>query len=137
MPALPWRSFRKAEPDRDYLVLLSALPLKSYLALPRFLRFTRQVQRQLNTAPGLLGYSLLARLGRKQFWTLSVWEDEQALGEFVETVPHRTVMTALQSDMGETQFLRWTIRGDAYPPSWKLALTRAVQQSQEGGGSVP
>ncbi len=126
MPALRWRSFRKAEPDREYLVLLSALPLKSYRALPRFLRFSRQVQRQMKTAPGLVGYSLLARLWRKQFWTLSVWEDEQALMDFVNAVPHRAVMHALQPDMGETQFLRWAIRGDAYPPSWKAALARAI-----------
>ncbi|HWU37604.1 MAG TPA: antibiotic biosynthesis monooxygenase [Candidatus Acidoferrum sp.] len=137
MPALRWRSFRTAEPDRDYLALLSELPLKSYLALPRFLRFTRQVQRQLKTAPGLVGYSLLARLWRKQFWTLSVWEDEQALMDFVNAVPHRAVMPALQPDMGETQFLRWTIRGDAYPPSWEAALARTISQSPGGLPSPP
>jgi hypothetical protein len=126
MPALRWRSFRKAEPDREYLVLLSELPLKSYRALPRFLRFSRQVQRQLKMAPGLVGYSLLARLWRKQFWTLSVWEDEEALMDFVNAVPHRAVMHALQPDLGETQFLRWAIRGDAYPPSWDAALARAI-----------
>ncbi len=129
MPALRWRSFRKAEPDREYLVLLSELPLQSYRALPRFLRFTRQVQRQLKTASGLVGYSLLARLGRKRFWTLSVWEDERALMDFVDAVPHRMMMHALQPDLGETQFLRWAIRGDAYPPSWKAALARAIPPS--------
>ena len=81
MLPLPWRSFRTAEPDREYLVLLSKLPLRSYRALPRVLRLTRQVQRQLRTAPGLLGYSLLAGLWQKQFWTLSVWEDEQGSGD--------------------------------------------------------
>ena len=136
MPALRWRSFHKAEPDREYLVRVTALPLKSFLALPRLLRFSRQVQRQLKTAPGLVGYSLLARLWRRQFWTLSVWENEQALTDFVDAVPHRTVMHALQPDMGETQFLRWTIRGDVYPPSWKAALAR-ISQSQGGPPSPP
>ncbi len=112
MPALRWRSFRNAEPGREYLVLLSALPPRS--------------KGRLQTAPGLVGYSLRARLWRKRFWTLSVWEDEPALMDFVDAVPHRTVMHALQPDLGETQFLRWGIRRDAYPPSWNAALARAI-----------
>ena len=132
MLPLPWRSFRTAEPDREYLVLLSKLPLRSYRALPRFLRLTRQVQRQLRTAPGLLGYSLLAGLWQKQFWTLSVWEDEQGLRGFVDALPHYTVMTALQPDMGETQFLRWVIPGTVYPPSWNEALARAMSRPPSG-----
>jgi hypothetical protein len=82
------------EPEREYLALLTTLPLRSYGAMPRFLRFARQIQRQLRGAPGLLGYSVLARPWRKQFWTLSVWEGEQALMDFVNAVPHRSVEPA-------------------------------------------
>jgi hypothetical protein len=88
MPALPWKMICPVESEREYLALLTALPLRSYGAMPRFLRFTRQIQRQLSRALGLLGYSLLARPLRKQFWTLSVWEHEQALMEFVRQIPH-------------------------------------------------
>jgi heme-degrading monooxygenase HmoA len=132
MPALPFRTLQPPAEGREYVAWLTALPLQSCWAIPRFLRFTRQIQRQLQGSPGLLGYSLLARLWRRQFWTLSVWEDEQALLEFVEAVPHRTVMHALQPDLGETHFLRWAIRGDAFPPSWKAALARALFQASGG-----
>jgi len=118
------------------VVLLSELPLKSYLANPGFLQFSRQVQRQLSNAPGLLGYSLLARIARKKSWTLSVWESERGLLEFVHAEPHQNVMTALQSDMGATRFVRWTIQGAAYPPTWDEAFARATQQPQ-GGTSPP
>ncbi len=131
MPALPWKTFHTVEPTREYLVLLSELPVKSYTAFPRLLRLTFQVQQQLGRSPGLIGYSLFARLRRKQFWTLSVWEDEEALMEFVEAVPHRTVMSALRPDLGPTQFIRWAIRGDAYPPTWHGALARATVESQD------
>ena len=83
----------------------------------------------MRTAPGLLGYSLLAQLRQKQFWTLPVWEDEQGLRGFVDAVLHHTVMTALQPDMGETQFLRWAIPGTVYPLSWSEALARAHRPS--------
>ena len=136
MPALPWKTFRNVTREREYVVLLSELPLKSYLANPGFLRFSRQVQRQLSNAPGLLGYSLLARIVRKKFWTLSVWESERALMEFVHAEPHQNVMTALQSDMGATRLVRWTIQGAAYPPTWDEAFARTTQQPQ-GGTSPP
>ncbi len=126
MPALPWRTFRPAMREREYLVPLSELPLKSYTVVPSFLRFVVEVKKQLASAAGLIGYSLFARLGSKQFWTLSVWEDEDSLMAFVDAVPHRTAMRALQPDMAETQFIRWAIRGDAYPPMWKEAFARAT-----------
>jgi heme-degrading monooxygenase HmoA len=132
MPALPWRTFRPPRREDEYLVLLSELPLKSYRALPRFLRFVVQITRQLASAPGLIGYSLFARLGSKQFWTLSVWEDEDALMAFVNAAPHRTVMRALQPNMGETQFIRWAIRGDSYPPMWNEAIARATSPPFNG-----
>jgi len=37
----------------------------------------------LEESRGLIGYSLLAHLLEKRFWTLSLWEDEDALMDFV------------------------------------------------------
>ena len=61
MPALPWTSSGAVEPDREYLVLASELPLRRYQATLTFARLVLQVRRQLARAPGLVGYSLLAR----------------------------------------------------------------------------
>ncbi len=135
MVVLPRKTFRHPERGREYLVLLTELPLRSYMALPRLLRFTRQVQQTLHRAPGLLGYSLLARPMRKQFWTLSVWENQTALMAFVQGAPHRAVMAALQPAMGPTRFIRWTIPGDGYPPTWEDAFARVVQQPSSGRAS--
>ncbi|HZD69393.1 MAG TPA: hypothetical protein VFA45_10905 [Actinomycetes bacterium] len=38
MPALPWTSIRTVEPDREYLVLAGALPLRRFWATPGFMR---------------------------------------------------------------------------------------------------
>ena len=89
-----WMSFAKASPDREYLALMSYLPLKKVRMIPRFISYTREIQTQLSQAKGLIGYSLRAKPLRRAFWTLSVWEDENALMEFVSNPPHHHVMTA-------------------------------------------
>ena len=124
MPAKPWVTFRQPDPDREYLVLLSELPLQCFRDLGVFLLYTWRIQGQLRRTPGVLGYSLLAHIFKRQFWTLSVWESEAALQQFVVDNPHGEVMTALQGKMGQTHFMRWSIRGSAFPPSWQDALTR-------------
>ncbi len=124
MPAKPWVTLRRPDPEREYLVLLSALPLKRFRDLGTFLLSTWRIQDQLRRTPGLLGYSLLARILQRQFWTLSVWEGEAALQQFVVEHPHSHVMLALREKMGQTHFVRWSIRGSEFPPRWQEALAR-------------
>jgi hypothetical protein len=73
---------------------------------------------------GVLGYSVLARPLSKQFWTLSAWKDDAALGTFVQYPPHVRIMTALTPHMGETKFVRWMVKGFQMPLSWEDALSR-------------
>jgi hypothetical protein len=125
---MPWKALAAVESEREYLVLLSYLPLRKYNKVPLFFLYTFQIQRQLAKAPGAIGYSLRAKpLGRK-FWTLSVWENEQALRGFVENVPHGQVMKALLPDMARTAFTRWRVPGSAIPPNWDDATRRASQE---------
>ncbi|HEX8137471.1 MAG TPA: DUF3291 domain-containing protein [Pyrinomonadaceae bacterium] len=119
-----WKSFASIDPEREYLAQLSYLPLKSYRAIPRFLRYTSQIERQLAESRGLAGYSLQAQLLGKRFWTLSVWEDEQALMEFVYRLPHSDVMKSLISHMAQTKFTQWKTKGSALPPPWADAKAR-------------
>ena len=122
MPASPWRSFRKAEPERDYLALLSFLPLKTFWRIPAFFLGTARILKQLAAAQGLIGYSVLARPMAKNFWTLSVWEDEAALDTFIRHPPHVRLMTSLTPHMGKTKFVRWVVKGSGLPLLWDDAL---------------
>jgi hypothetical protein len=67
VPAKPWVTLRRLDPDREYLVLLSELPLKRFRDLGAFLLYTWRIQAQLRHTPGLLGYSLLAHILERQF----------------------------------------------------------------------
>ncbi len=122
MPTTPWKTSFQPDPDREYLALLTVLPVKHYRTIPRFLGYTRRIEAQLAETVGLVGYSLRAEFLHRRFWTLSVWEDEGALQQFVHQGFHPGVMTVLVPDMGETNFVRHPIKGSEYPPSWKSAL---------------
>jgi len=60
----------------------------------------------------------------RHFWTLSVWEDEALLMEFVRNEPHRAIMMRLRRHMGNRDFVRWKLSGSAVPPSWRESLKR-------------
>ena len=124
MPTAPWRSFVTPEGDREYLALLSYLPLNKWRAMPRFLRYSSQIRGQLSDSEGLIGYSLDANILSRKFWTLSVWEDEQSLQRFVQRPPHDRVMTDLLPDMGQTEFFYWEVNGSSVPPDWEEAKQR-------------
>ena len=76
MTALPWVARREVHPGTTYVAMVSELPLASHRAIPRFLRHTRRIRRQLAAADGLVGYALKADLWNKTFWTYSVWVDQ-------------------------------------------------------------
>jgi hypothetical protein len=120
----PWVTFRQPDQNREYLVLLTELPLKRFRDLGRFLLYTFRIQSRLRQTPGLLGYALGTQVLKREFWTLSVWEGEAALQQFVNEHPHSQVMRALEGKMGETRFIRWHLRGTELPPQWEDAFTR-------------
>src|SRR5437867_5722007 len=102
MVDLPWQSVHPADHQRQYLALLSYLPLKGYRKMWIFSRHVRAIRRELAETPGLIGYSLRAKLLRHRFLTLSVWAEDPALTAFVGDEAHRTTREARGSHMHTT-----------------------------------
>jgi hypothetical protein len=125
MAQLPWTSLSRLDPDLNYVVVVTYLPIKTLWGLPYFLYYTRRVQSQLKSARGLMGYSLLTHIVAKRFWTLSVWQDEVVLTEFVHKHPHNEAMSVLRRYMGGTAIVGWSLTGAAVPPSWAEAMDRS------------
>ena len=124
MPALPWKSFAAPQRGREYHAVLSYLPLNKFRAMPKFMRYTFQIRRELAASKGLVGYSLDANVLSRDFWTLSVWQDRESLRRFVQRNPHGRVMTDLLPDMGQTRFLPFKVDGSSIPPDWEGAKRR-------------
>jgi hypothetical protein len=126
---LPWKAFSEPQPEREYLLVLTFLPLRRLAKLPVFLGSVRKIRHQLDAGPdGLIGYSLLAKPLRSNYWTLSAWEGDDALGRFIEESPHREVMQALPNVLTGFRVTRWTSPGTAVPPAWEDALARGEAQ---------
>ena len=123
MPAMPWKSLGEPEPEREYLCLLTYLPLGRLSKLPAFLKYVRAVQRQLDETEGVVGYALRAKPLSRRFWTLSAWENEERLSEFVRETPHRDAMSLSRSLSG-FKTTRFSVAGSSVPPSWDNALAR-------------
>jgi quinol monooxygenase YgiN len=128
---MPWVALDEPVADREYLALLSYLPLKTFRGLPIFFRFAVTVIKQMRAAPGALGFSLRAKVIARNFWTLSAWKDEQALRDFVVKLPHIEAMKALNPYMGPTNFTQWKVTGAALPLRWEDAMRRSQQGAQE------
>jgi hypothetical protein len=127
----PWKTLAPADSNREYFALLSYLPLNKYGAIPAFFRFSFQIQKQLRTTPGAVGYSLRAKLFSRNFWTLSAWTEEKSLMDFVMKIPHEQAIKAMLPHMGPTKFTKSKVLGSALPLRWE----EAMQRSQKGESS--
>ena len=137
MPTVAWRNTATVDPNAQYLLLASCLPLRSIAKVPWFLRLTTSVVRQLERADGLVGYSLRAQPFARTFWTLSAWTDVRALAAFVRETPHQGVMAKLRPHMGPTRFTTWTAPGSALPMPWNVAIGHLNSSSARDRGAPP
>ena len=110
----PWETIAAPDPNREYLALLSYLPLKSYRKTLDLTRRAGQVAGQLADTSGLIGFTFRAKILGHRFWTLSVWEDEDALMAFVGKDPHRGTMAALGSYMEDPRFTDGPSKGSRF-----------------------
>jgi len=117
----PWKSLAAPREGKEYVALLSFLPLKRHRTIPKLVRMMFAIQSQLAKSHGLIGYSLGAEPMAKRFWTVSAWEDQQALRDFVEEIPHIRIMQELAPHMGKTEFAQWTVRASGIPIPWSVA----------------
>ena len=132
MPALPWLAVGTPDPDADLIVMASRLPLRSHSDIPRFLRHTWRIRRQLARSPGLIGYSLDAHPLAKTFWTVSAWQSRPDLGAFDRTTPHAEAKGALRSAMMPSTFVMWRCRPEDLPITWAEARERVAAASGAG-----
>lgn len=127
---MPWKDIAPIDSSKEYLALLTYLPLKKHRTIARFFWSTFAIQKQLADSAGILGYALRAKPLQKDFWTMSAWLDEKSLMDFILRIPHSQVMRDLAPHMGPTKFTRWKVSGSDLPLRWDVAMQRAKQGMQ-------
>ena len=118
---LPWVQTTLDHRQDEYHCLASQLPLNRYRDIPRFLLWTLRIRKQLKTAPGLIGYSLKADLFRKTFATLSAWENQNQMMNFVRSGAHQKMLADMKERLGPSQFVEWQAPASKLPLTWELA----------------
>jgi hypothetical protein len=130
VPTLPWITPNRPGPQvSTALVMASKLQVRSFKDVPRFFRQSLVAWKQVKTAPGALGASLIAQPLKRTFWTLSAWESREQLYVYARTEPHKTVMTSLRSTMNESVFTFWEVPVDELPINWADARRRLAEQA--------
>ena len=61
MAAKLWVTLRPPDPDRQYLALLTELPLARFRDLSKFFVYTFRIEAQLKKTPEVVGHSLNSR----------------------------------------------------------------------------
>jgi hypothetical protein len=129
MPKMPWTrgQFRG---DTELHVLASRLPLNRYRDVPRFLRWTLKIRRQLISDPGCAGFTLDAQLASKTFWTLSAWKDRDAMMRFVRSGEHSAMLADMAGRLGTSNFAESATASTDLPLDWAAARQRLAEQHQ-------
>jgi hypothetical protein len=130
VPTLPWTIPNQATPNTQAFVMASRFEVRSAKDVPRFFLKSLSAWRQVRSAPGALGASLIAQPLRRTFFTLSAWEGRDALYVFARTEPHRSIMSGLRSTMRESTFTFWELPVEELPLTWVDAKRRLAEQAR-------
>ena len=103
-------------------VSVTRLRLRSARFLPGFALHAARSLGQIKRAPGFSGGSLLADR-RWTFWTMTAWDDRDAMLGYMTSGNHRTAMPHLLGWCDEASVVHWDQTGPALP-SWPEADRR-------------
>ena len=103
-------------------VSITRLRLRSVRFLPAFALHAFRTLAQLKRATGFRGGSLLADR-RWTFWTMTAWDDGQAMRDYMLSGDHKTAMPHLVGWCDEASVVHWDQGEDALP-SWPEADRR-------------
>ena len=74
-----------------------------------------------NEVPGFVGGSF-RNIGQLNWWTMTVWTDEESMLDFVVSEPHASAMADLTNVARSARSTDLEIRADQLPMTWDVAL---------------
>jgi hypothetical protein len=132
-PPTRWKQLAAVDPGREYVAFTSCFFLNSVRRVPAFVARSRHITKQVDTAPGVVGWSLGGNLFKLEFYTLSAWVDAESLRRFVRDGDHLAALEEFEQDLRRKSiFHYYKVLGRELPLSWKEALARQARSDQEG-----
>jgi len=109
-------------------VSATRLRLRSGRYLIPFIIYSSLSSRQARRSRGNLGLKLL-RDANQTFWTLTVWQDEEAIRSFMLAGSHRRAMHKLLDWCDEASVAHWK-QETSKLPGWDQAHRKIVEQGR-------
>ncbi len=110
------------------LASITRLRLRSFLYLLPFIISSRRIARQAEIMPGNRGIRLRKTRGLA-FWTLTLWEDREAMEFFRGSGAHRRAMPKLKHWCDQAAVASWETQGEDFP-DWNEAEQKLAQQGR-------
>lgn len=107
------------------LAAVTRLRLRSWRFLIPFFMHASRSQKQAASSPGCLGVQTRKTRGLA-FWTLTLWEEEQHLRQFVAASPHRESIPKLHPWCDEAVTTHWHVNSRTMP-SWDEATDELLR----------
>ena len=110
------------------LVSITRARVRRIWFFPQFMIAASASVMQARQAQGYLGGLLLPdRL--RTFWTMTVWEDEEAMRNYIMSSAHRSAMPRFAGWCDEASVVHWT-QASSQPPPWSLAADRMRREGR-------
>lgn len=87
-----------------------------------FWSHVRHVEETLSKHSGFVGYSRRKQIFGNEAWTLTVWESEKYLNDFVRSEVHQRAISEGMKALQGVRFARMQIQSEDVPPSWQDAI---------------
>jgi hypothetical protein len=103
-------------------ISVTRIRIRSIQFLPQFAIELMRTQRQIKRAQGLKSGSLLADRAWA-FWTVTAWDSEESMRQYMMSGAHRNAMPKLVEWCDEASAVHWE-QSDTVLPSWAEADRR-------------
>jgi Domain of unknown function (DUF3291) len=110
------------------IVSVTRLRLRSWRFLLPFAWDARQARLQAERSAGCRG-ALVRKTQGLAFWTLTYWDDEASLRQFMLKGPHRKAMPKLAKWCDESAVTHWQ-HDAAELPGWDIATARLAEHGR-------
>jgi len=111
-----------------YFISLTRLRVRSIVYLPAFILANEASVRVIKKIPGFIeGKELIDK--HLTFWTITVWESEQAMKHFRNNDPHKKAMRKLPDWCNEGAYAHWT-QEDEVIPEWNILYGRLLKEGR-------
>jgi heme-degrading monooxygenase HmoA len=131
--SMPYRTMRSAGADAVTDVIVVITEVRLGVDRSARLQFWDQVwtvEKALPKQPGLVGYSLRREIFGTTAWTMTLWENEDAIRAFMRSAVHRRAMQDGLPATIDTRFVRFRRPRSAGPPDWSEALDQLARSGR-------